>query len=110
MEIITVYDAGKFPQFVSADGGNAVVYWVDYDTSENQHKLMKTYYSGRTVDLNISYPGEIKITQDVLHVYVLDVDNDRIDKYKKSSMEKIESFATLAGAKEIIAGVGECHG
>ena len=95
----------RFPQSVSVDEDNALVYWVDYDA--NKYKLMKTYYSGTTMDLNISYPGEIKISQDLFHFYVLDTNNNRIDKYMKSSMVKIDDITVSAGAKEIITGFGK---
>ena len=107
MTIDTLVNSGRLPLFVSVDEENGLVYWVNYDSDKEVYQLMKTYYSGATMDLNISYPGEIKITQDMFHLYVLDADNSRIDKYKKSSMLKDESITVTTGAKEIIAGYGE---
>ena len=99
--------SGRFPQQVSVDEDNSLVYWVDFDNGESKYKLMKTYYSGTTMDLNISYPREIKISQDMFHLYVLDVDNNRIDKYEKSSLRQVENIIVSLGAKEIITGFGK---
>ena len=105
----TLYNDAKFPQYVSVDEYNDVVYWVNFDEGDNRLKLFKTYYSGITSELNISYPQntEVRITQDMLHLYLLDGNNNRIDKYLKSSLEKVNSIETLSGANGIIAAFGK---
>ena len=107
MVVEVLHNGGGFPQYVSADKDNALAYWVGFDSAKSKYKLMKTYYSGTTMDLNISYPSEIKISQDMFHLYVLDVSNNRIDKYEKSSLVKVENITVSSGAKEIITGFGE---
>lgn len=107
MVIRTLDNSRRFPQHVSVDEDNGLVYWVNYDNDKEVYQLIKTSYSGITMDLNISYPGEIKIAQDMSYLYVLDTDNNRIDKYMKSSMVKVKNITVSAGAKEIITGFGE---
>ena len=101
----TIFDNDTFPQAISVDKYNTVIYWVDFKDPEE--KLMKTYYSGTTMDLNISYSVKIRISQDMFHLYVLDKDNNRIDKYSKSSLEKIESITVSADSKDIVIGFGK---
>ena len=101
----TIFDNDTFPQAISLDKYNTVIYWVDFKDPEE--RLMKTYYSGTTMDLNISYSGKIRISQDMFHLYVLDKENNRIDKCSKSSLEKIESITVSADSKDIVIGFGK---
>ena len=106
-DVDTLLQSANAAQTLSVDEYNNVVYWVDFNSGQNTHAIMKTYYSGSTMNLNISYPGEIAITQDLLYLYVVDIDNDRIDKYKKSSLEKMKSFPVSSGTKQIITVFGK---
>ena len=103
----TLLESANAAQTLSVDEYNNAVYWVDFNSGQNTHALMKTYYSGSTMNLNISYRGEIAITQDLLYLYVMDKDNDRIDKYKKTSLEKMKSFPVPADTKQIITVFGK---
>lgn len=105
--IDTIFDGNNyFPQAISVDKENTVIYWVDFK-EPSEERVKKTYYSGTTMDLNISYSDNIKISQDMLHLYVLDTANNRIDKYNKSSLERIESITVSADAKYIVIGFGK---
>ena len=71
---------------------------------------MKTMLTGDTVDLNITYPGEIEVTSDMLNLYVLDKENNRTDKYSKLSLEKLGNICTRdVYIMELITGYGECQ-
>ena len=94
-------------QTLSVDEYNKAVYWANYVQVDDEHRVMLTYYSGTTMDLNISYAKEIKIAQDLFNLYVLDIDNARIDKYKKTSLEKIGNITTLGEGKDLIMGFGK---
>ena len=65
--------------------------------------------TGDTVDLNITYPGEIEVTSDMLNIYVLDKENNRIDKYSKMSLEKLGNITRDVDIMELITGYGECQ-
>ena len=94
-------------QSISFDQFDNVVYWVNF--IENSHRVMKTTLTGTTVDLNITYSGEIEVTSDMLNFYVLDKDNDRIDKYLKTSLEKLGNITHAFNTMELIVGYGECQ-
>ncbi len=68
---------------------------------------MKTTYSGETVPLNITYSGEIDVTNDVLNLYVLDKDNMRIDKYLKTSLELYGNVTITDGIFDFVIGYGK---
>ena len=70
---------------------------------------MKTMLTGDTVDLNITYPGEIEVTSDMSNLYVLDKENNRIDKYSKMSYEKLGNITSDVDIMELITGYGECQ-
>ena len=70
---------------------------------------MKTTLTGTTVDLNITYSGEIEVTSDMLNFYVLDKDNDRIDKYLKTFLEKLGNIAQAFNIMELIVAYGGCQ-
>ena len=92
-------------QSISFDQFDNVVYWVNF--IENSHRVMKTTLTGTTIDLNITYSGEIEVTSDMLNFYVLDKDNDRIDKYLKTSLEKLGNITHAFNIMELIVGYGE---
>ena len=70
---------------------------------------MKTMLTGDTVDLNITYSGEIEVTTDMFNLYVLDKENDRIDKYSKTSLEILENITRDVDIMELITGYGKCQ-
>ena len=92
----------SFDQFVN------VVYWVNF-IGGSSHKVMKTMLTGDTVDLNITYPGEIIVTSDMFNLYVLDKENNRTDKYSKTSLEKLGNITRDDDIMELITGYGECQ-
>ena len=94
-------------QALSVDQDNEVVYWVNFGPSAETRNLMKSYYTGQTEALNISYDGEIDLTQGYMHLYVLDEENNRIDKYSKETWEKIDTFYTEDEPKELLVAFGE---
>ena len=93
-------------QALSVDQDNEVVYWVDFVDSTDKHYLMRSSYTGQTVPLNISYDGEIDLAQDYMHLYVLDKENNRIDKYNKRIWVKINVF-NIDGPQRLIVAFGE---
>ena len=92
-------------QVLSVDEDNEVVYWDNFD--ESTHNLMKSYYTGQTDTLNISYDGEIDLAQDYMHLYVLDKENKRIDKYNKETWEKIDILYTRDEPKRLVIAFGK---
>ena len=94
---------------VSFDQFDNVVYWANFVVDDNSHKVMKTTLTEDTVDLNITYPGEIEVTSDILNIYVLDKENDRIDKYSKMSFEKLGNITRDVDIMELITGYGLCQ-
>ena len=98
-----------FPQDVSVDGDNSIVYWVNYNSDASNYKIMSTSYTGETTDLNITYSNTIEIAQDELFLYVLDVSNEKIDKYKKSTWEQMGSMNVSSGTQGIEVAFGEYY-
>ena len=96
--------SGDFPQDVSVDGDNGVVYWVNFNVN---FKVMSTSYDGETIDLNITDAGTIKIGQNELYLYVLVVLNETIYKYKKSTWEQMGSIVVPSGTSGIEVAFGE---
>ena len=70
---------------------------------------MKTMLTGDTVDLNITYSGEIEVTTDMFNLYVLDKENDRIDKYSKTPLEKLGNITRDVDIMQLITGYGKCQ-
>ena len=97
--------AGGSAQSISLDLYNNVIYWANFVGSN--HKVMKTMLNKQTIGLNISYPGEIDLTSDVLNLYVLDKDNKRIDKYLKTSLEKQGNITHDAKIHDLIIAYGK---
>ena len=95
-------------QSLSFDQFDNVVYWANF-IGGSSHKVMKTMLTGDTVDLNITYPGEIEVTSDMLNLYVLDKESNRIDKYSKVSLEKLGNITRDDDIMELITGYGECQ-
>ena len=96
-------------QSISFDQFDNVVYWANFVVDDNSHKVMKTMLTGNTVDLNITYPGEIEVTSDMLNIYVLDKENNRIDKYSKVSLERLGNITRDDDIMELITGYGKCQ-
>ncbi|CAB4012521.1 fibropellin-1-like isoform X1, partial [Paramuricea clavata] len=94
-------------QALSVDQDNEVVYWVNFVVSTDKHYLMRSSYTGETVPLNVSYDGEIDLAQDYMHLYVLDKENDRIDKYNKRTWVEINVFNINDGPQRLIIAFGE---
>ena len=93
-------ESGRFPQDVSADTVATAIYWVNYNDSH--HVVMKTSYMKETTSLNIVFTSELSITQDILYIYVLVRDINTIHKYKKTTLEKVDSIPVSTGTREII--------
>jgi hypothetical protein len=93
-------------QSVSFDAYENAIYWANF--VEGRHKVIKTLLNEDTVDLNITYAGKIKVTVDVFNLYVLDDDNQRIDKYLKETLEKLGYSTFGVKIEDIIIGYGEC--
>ena len=94
-------------QSISFDQFDNAVYWTNFVVLENSHKVMKTMFDGTTVDLNITYSGGIEVTSDMFNFYVLDKENARIDKYLKTSLEKLGNFTYDGELMELVIGYGE---
>ncbi|CAB4000302.1 Hypothetical predicted protein [Paramuricea clavata] len=102
-----IKSGGDFPQDVSVDADNGVVYWVDVIDDGSTFKVMRTSYAGETKDLNITYPDTIEIALDELYLYVLVVSNETIYKYKKSTWEQMGSIVVPSGTSGIEVAFGE---
>jgi hypothetical protein len=83
------------------------VYWDNFIVSTGKYNLTRSSYTGQTVPLNISYDAEIDLAQDYMHLYVLDKENNRIDKYSKRTWEKINYFNINDGSRRLIVAFGE---
>ena len=94
-------------QSLSFDQFDNVVYWANF--IDDSHKVMRTMLTGDTVDLNITYSGEIEVTTDMFNLYVLDKENDRIDKYSKTPLEKLGNITRDVDIMELITGYGKCQ-
>jgi hypothetical protein len=106
-EVVDVINSGDdFPQDVSVDAGNGVVYWVNV-IGGSTFKVMSTSYAGVTIDLNITYADRIEIAQDELYLYVLVVSNETIYKYTKNTWEQIGSIVVPGGTSGIEVAFGE---
>ena len=92
-------------QSISFDEFDNVIYWANFVDPNNT--VMKTLADGNTVALNISYPGGIKVTSDLFYLYVLDEDNNRIDKYSKASLEKVGNITNEFQISDLVIGYGE---
>ena len=99
-------------QSISVDQFNNVIYWVNYDADKDSHTVMKTLQNKDTFPLNITYNGEIDLTSDVLYLYVLDKENNVIDKYLKTSLEKQGNITFNGTINDLIIAYGElpCRG
>ena len=101
-----IKSGGDFPQDVSVDADNGVVYWVNV-IGGSTFKVMSTSYAGVTIDLNITYADTIEIALDELYLYVLFVSNETIYKYRKSGGEQIGSIVVPSGTSGIEVAFGE---
>jgi hypothetical protein len=101
-----IKSGGDFPQDVSVDADNGVVYWVNV-IGGSTFKVMSTSYAGVTIDLNITYPEIIEIALDELYLYVLVVSNETIYKYRKNTGEQMGSIVVPSGTSGIEVAFGE---
>ena len=95
-------------QSITFDQYDNAIYWVNYDGNQNNFMLMRTLINQQTVELNITYAKDIKVTSDVLYIYILDTENNVIDKYLKTSLEKEGNITSNAAIKDLIFAYGEC--
>ena len=93
-------DAQHAPQVVSADADARVLYWANFTSS--RYEIMKTTYNKETSYLNIYYAQPVALAQDLLHLYVLDRSRNVVDKYKKTTLEKVLNISVTDGTEEII--------
>lgn len=98
---------GNYPQDASVDADNQMVYWVNFDPFSSNHNIMRTSYANETTDLNITYSGTIEIAQDERNLYVLDVSNETMDRYNKSTWEKLGSINLPNGTRGIEVSFGK---
>lgn len=103
----TLKGRGNYPQDVSVDAENGVVYWVNFQPFGIKHNIMSTSYAGETTDLNITYTGIIEIAQDVDNLYVLDVVDEIIYKYNKRTWGKMGSIEVPSGTRGIEVAFGK---
>ena len=96
---------GGTGQSITIDQYNDAIYWANYDGSS--HRVMRTLFTGQTSDLNITYFDSIILTSDVLHLYVLDTKNNRIDKISKESLEVQSNFTYSGEIHDIIVAYGK---
>ncbi|CAB4018495.1 low-density lipo receptor-related 4, partial [Paramuricea clavata] len=89
-------------QTLSVDQDNEVVYWDNFIVSTGTYNLTRSSYTGETVPLNISYDAEIDLAQDYMYLYVLDKENNRIDKYNKRTWVEINVSNINAGSRRLI--------
>ena len=99
-------ERGNYPQDASVDADNQVVYWVNFDPFGSKHYIMRTSYANETTDLNITYSGTLEIAQDEHNLYVLDVSNETLHKYNKSTWEKVDSTNLPSGTRGIEVSFG----
>ena len=92
---------------ISVDVFNNVIYWANFNGSS--FNVMTTRLTGGTQALGITYSGEIDITSDLFHFYVLDKDNNRIDKYLKSSLEMLGSVSHSSAIEDLVIGFGKLN-
>ena len=92
-------------QSISFNSHENAIYWANF--VDGSHKVFKTLLNEETIDLNITYAGTIKVTSDVFNLYVLDDENQRIDKYLKASLEKLGNTSFGVEIEDIIIGYGE---
>ena len=101
---IMEFNFGGSAQSISLDEYNNVIYWANFDGTS--HRLMKTLLNRETTDLNVTYSGVIDVASDVFNIYVLDVDNRRIDKYLKTSLEKQGNITHDGSIHDLIIAYG----
>ncbi|XP_028410753.1 uncharacterized protein LOC114533436 isoform X5 [Dendronephthya gigantea] len=95
-----IHFAGGSAQSIFFDEYNNVIYWANFDGS--YHSVMKTLPNKETVSLNISYPGKIEVTSDFLNLFVFDINNNRIDMYLKTSLEKLGNITNNVQIHDLV--------
>ena len=104
---VKVFSSDGSAQSISIDEYNNVIYWVNYDGIRDTYMVMRTLLNNKTVELNITYTGEIKVTSDVLNLYVLNTDNNVIDKYLKTSLEREGNITYTVAIHDLVIAYGK---
>ena len=106
-ESTNVFNNDGSAQSITFDQYDNAIYWVNYDSTQEKFMVMRTLLNNQTVELNITYAGDIKVTSDVLHIYILDTQNNVIDKYLKTSLEKQGNITSNVPISDLIITYGE---
>ena len=106
-ESTDVFNNDGSAQSITFDQHDNAIYWVNYDSTLNKFMVMRTQLNNQTVELNITYTGDIKVTSDVLYIYILDTENSVIDKYLKTSLEKEGNITSNIPISDLIIAYGE---
>ena len=107
-ELTNIYEGTGSAQSFTLDEYNNAIYWINYDGVDL--RLTRTLLNGDTVDLNITYEGNLAITSDVLNLYILDkTSNDRIDKYLKATHEKVGNITYDGAINDLIIAYGKLY-
>jgi hypothetical protein len=69
--------------------------------------MRTSWQTEQTQALNISYDGEISLAQGYMHLYVLDKDNNTIDKYNKRTWERVDVSNTNDAPQKLIVAFGK---
>lgn len=93
-------------QSLSVDEFNNVIYWAGYDVDQDSYVLQRTLLNQETFPLNITYSGTIKITSDEFNLYVLDQANDRIDKYRKTTLSLVANISSPTDIEDLTIAYG----
>ena len=101
------YNYDGSAQSIAVDDHNNDIYWVNYNGDANVYEVLRTSYNGETMHLNITYSGGIVVANDIFNLYVLDRDSMRIDKYLKTSLERLENITISDVIADIVIGYGK---
>ena len=99
--------SGQFPQDVSVDGTEQVVYWTNF-LSEN-YEVQKTYYNQTTVPLKF-YPGPISginLAQGEKYLYVLNPTAAELEVIDKETEEVVSTYNVKAGTTAVAVAEGK---
>lgn len=99
--------SGRFPQDVSVDGTEQVVYWTNVITED--YEVRKTYYNQITVQLKL-YSGPISginLAQGERYLYVLNPTNAELEVIDKETEEVVVTYDVKAGTTAVAAAEGK---
>ena len=99
--------SGQFPQHVSVDGTEQVVYWTNF-MSEN-YEVQKTYYNQTTVPLKL-YPGPISginLAQGERYLYVLNPTAAELEVIDKETEEVVSTYNVKTGTTAVAVAEGK---